>query len=141
MTKTYSQKLRDPRWQKKRLEILSRDNFTCQLCNSKETELHVHHEFYIKGANPWEYEDSWLITYCKYCHILYEFFNKEAIGILEIKHMKNYYLINAFYYTSDFECESELHIYQLNNKKEQLEYLYSAKQKDVNLFNILNLVS
>ena len=43
MTKTYSQKLRDPKWQKKRLEVLQRDEFCCQLCNDKETELHIHH--------------------------------------------------------------------------------------------------
>lgn len=31
----YSQKLLDPRWQRKRLEILQRDDFTCQVCSDK----------------------------------------------------------------------------------------------------------
>ena len=31
----YSEKLKDPRWQKKRLEILERDNFRCQYCGDK----------------------------------------------------------------------------------------------------------
>jgi len=51
---TYSEKLKDPRWQKKRLEILSRDKFTCQLCSDKETELHIHHNEYFPGKKPWE---------------------------------------------------------------------------------------
>lgn len=70
--KTYSEKLRDPRWQKKRLSVLSRDNFTCQLCSDQETELHVHHKYYTAGAEPWEYENEILITYCAHCHFIVE---------------------------------------------------------------------
>lgn len=65
---TYSEKLRDPRWQKKRLEILQRDNFTCKLCSDNTTELHVHHAAYKKGLDPWEYQDEWLHTVCSRCH-------------------------------------------------------------------------
>jgi len=36
---TYSEKLKDPRWQKKRLEILSRDNFTCETANKQVQEI------------------------------------------------------------------------------------------------------
>jgi len=64
----YSDKLKDPRWQKKRLEILSRDEFTCQHCGSKENTLHIHHTYYGKGLEPWEAEDRWLITLCEFCH-------------------------------------------------------------------------
>lgn len=70
--KTYSEKLKDPRWQKKRLEVLQRDAFTCQLCSDTETELHIHHHTYEKGCVPWEYELSNLTTYCKHCHIIVE---------------------------------------------------------------------
>lgn len=62
----YAEKLKDPRWQKKRLEILSRDEFTCQLCNDKDSTLHVHHNEY--GLNPWDIENDKLITYCEHCH-------------------------------------------------------------------------
>lgn len=65
---TYSEKLRNPQWQKKRLEILSRDKFTCQLCTDKENELQVHHKVYKDGCEPWEYEDDNFITLCKDCH-------------------------------------------------------------------------
>jgi hypothetical protein len=64
----YSEKLRDPRWQRKRLEILSRDNWTCQACDEKEDTLHVHHLKYLRGRDPWDYEDKDLITLCEYCH-------------------------------------------------------------------------
>lgn len=66
--KTYSEKLKDPRWQKRRLEVLQRDNFTCQLCGDAETELHVHHQSYVKGCQPWEYDLPNFTTYCKHCH-------------------------------------------------------------------------
>jgi hypothetical protein len=68
MAKTYSEKLKDPRWQKMRLRVMERDNFTCRDCFSKEETLHVHHAFYEKGAQPWEYEDRYLITLCAGCH-------------------------------------------------------------------------
>ena len=66
--KTYSELLRSPLWQKKRLRILERDDFTCQHCGCKERELQVHHRIYHKGAKPWEYDDSELITLCSRCH-------------------------------------------------------------------------
>ncbi len=66
--KTYLEKLRDPRWQKKRLKILDRDNFTCQLCDSKDKTLHVHHKYSYYGDDPWDYEDYSLITLCEKCH-------------------------------------------------------------------------
>ncbi len=65
---TYAQKLRDPRWQKKRLEILQRDGFACRYCSSKDKELHVHHSVYPKGKQPWEAEDATLFSLCNECH-------------------------------------------------------------------------
>lgn len=65
---TYAEKLKDPRWQKKRLEILERDSFTCRHCGDKEKELHVHHAYYERGMDPWDYKDHMLFTLCKYCH-------------------------------------------------------------------------
>lgn len=64
----YYAKLKDPRWQKKRLEILSRDTFTCRLCDDSENTLHVHHIRYEKGADPWDYPDDCLVTLCESCH-------------------------------------------------------------------------
>lgn len=65
---SYKEKLKDPRWQKKRLEILSRDNFKCKKCGDEESTLHVHHYVYLKGLDPWEYKNRDLDTLCKDCH-------------------------------------------------------------------------
>jgi len=59
---------KDPRWQKKRLEILERDNFKCRSCNDGESTLHVHHFIYTKDCKPWEYDNDNLITFCDTCH-------------------------------------------------------------------------
>lgn len=47
----YSDKLKDPRWQKKRLEILTRDEWTCQICFDTESTLVVHHQKYKAGKS------------------------------------------------------------------------------------------
>jgi hypothetical protein len=54
----YSEKLKDPRWQKLRLEILERDEWSCQACGNAEKTLHVHHTHYVKGFEPWDYVDD-----------------------------------------------------------------------------------
>lgn len=64
----YSELLRDPRWQKKRLEILELDAWRCRRCENKEKTLHVHHLYYIKFANPWDYTNDALVTLCEDCH-------------------------------------------------------------------------
>lgn len=64
----YAQKLRDPRWQKLRLEIMQRDSFACDYCRSTETTLNVHHRYYEKGKAPWEYPPESLVTLCEICH-------------------------------------------------------------------------
>jgi hypothetical protein len=65
---TYFEKLKDPRWQRKRLEIMERDDFTCVSCGNKEKTLNVHHKTYRKGAEPWDYEDGNFMTLCEPCH-------------------------------------------------------------------------
>jgi hypothetical protein len=65
---SYSEKLQHPKWQKKRLEILDRDGFKCQLCMNENEQLVVHHKKYVKGKEPWDYDADHLITLCKSCH-------------------------------------------------------------------------
>ncbi len=64
----YWQKLRDPRWQEKRLRIMERDEFKCRLCGCSEKTLNVHHAFYEKGRDPWDYDERFLRTFCEECH-------------------------------------------------------------------------
>lgn len=64
----YALKLKDPRWQKVRLEVLERDGWMCQLCQDSESTLFVHHSYYLSGSEPWEYPISSLHTCCEGCH-------------------------------------------------------------------------
>lgn len=70
MANSYQKKLLDPRWQKKRLEILQRDEFKCKYCGDEETTLHIHHKSY--HGEPWEAPSELLITCCKHCHSVIE---------------------------------------------------------------------
>lgn len=65
--KTYAEKLQDPRWQRKRLEVMSRDNFTCRHCKTTESSLNIHHIAYNHG-DPWDIKNELLITLCQPCH-------------------------------------------------------------------------
>ncbi len=64
----YLEKLKDPRWQKKRLEILERDGWKCMCCGNKDRTLHVHHIFYFPQKEPWDIPNGFLITFCERCH-------------------------------------------------------------------------
>jgi hypothetical protein len=64
----YTKKLKDPRWQKKRLEVFNRDGFTCRACDSNEKTLHVHHLIYRPKVEPWEAPLHELVTLCEECH-------------------------------------------------------------------------
>jgi 5-methylcytosine-specific restriction endonuclease McrA len=63
---TYSEKLRDPRWQKKRLEVMERDGWRCLDCSSENKQLQVHHCVYSK--EPWDVDPKYLMTLCEDCH-------------------------------------------------------------------------
>ncbi len=66
--KTYADKLKDPRWQRRRLEIMQRDNFRCVKCGDDKNTLQVHHKEYIMDCDPWRYDDDYLSTLCMHCH-------------------------------------------------------------------------
>lgn len=65
---SYADQLKDPRWQKRRLEVLQAGDWKCRLCGSGENTLHVHHKQYFKGRMAWEYEDDFLEALCEACH-------------------------------------------------------------------------
>lgn len=64
----YAKDRLDPRWQKRRLEVMQRDAFCCARCFDSESTLNVHHAYYVKGRKPWEYPDFALSTLCSDCH-------------------------------------------------------------------------
>jgi len=61
---------RDSRWQRKRLEIMERDGWTCRSCGAKGegVTLNVHHAYYEAGKKPWEYPNDAMVTWCEDCH-------------------------------------------------------------------------
>ncbi len=69
---TYSDQLRDPRWQKRRLKVLDAAGWKCEECGAECRELHVHHGYYGKGMKPWEYEPETLHVLCDNCHEIAE---------------------------------------------------------------------
>jgi hypothetical protein len=84
---TYLDQLKDPLWQRKRTDILNRDNFTCQKCGNDKDTLHVHHRHYINGRRPWDYPDQLLITLCYKCHKEEENCVQDASSVFEALHV------------------------------------------------------
>lgn len=68
MKKSYAEKLRDVRWQKKKTEIQMRDKFICQACGARDDEVHVHHTYYERDRAPWDYPSDSLVLLCSVCH-------------------------------------------------------------------------
>jgi hypothetical protein len=64
---SYSEKLRDERWQRKRQNVREKANYKCQDCGSQE-KLEVHHCYYKYGLEPWQYPIDSLRCLCSNCH-------------------------------------------------------------------------
>ena len=63
----YKTELLNGNWQKKRLEIMNRDEFRCLNCHASDN-LTVHHLHYETGLKLWEYDNESLVTLCNDCH-------------------------------------------------------------------------
>lgn len=94
MNKEYLEVLKDPRWQRKRLEILNRDGFACQKCGNTQQTLAIHHREYLSGRYPWDYPGELLITLCQKCH------EKEEADAIDVKD-----ILYSFHYLGMFNDE------------------------------------
>ena len=110
---SYSEKLRDPRWQRRRLEIMGRDSFSCRRCLAEHITLNVHHRWYESGKEPWEAEDAALVTLCEDCHKI-ETEERQAIEARLIRVLRRIFfcdsvnvIADAFHYVT-FDCEPEV---------------------------------
>jgi len=65
---SYSEKLKDIRWIKKRNLIKQRADNKCEDCGVADHRLEIHHCYYIYGYEPWEYPTSSLRCLCQICH-------------------------------------------------------------------------
>lgn len=114
MTKlSYSEKLRDPRWQALRLAVFQRDDFKCQYCQDTTTELQVHHHSYY--GEPWEAPIDTLTTYCKVCHSIIEDIKKHQTMLL-----KRIFKFNDRYRVAFCLCSTGskyFHFYTYENNK------------------------
>jgi 5-methylcytosine-specific restriction endonuclease McrA len=88
----YTELLKNPLWQKKRLEIFSRDNFTCQCCGDSSAKLNVHHLKY-SAEFPWESSNDELITFCEECHeIWYDLIQSGKYDLFKLIEVVKYYI-------------------------------------------------
>lgn len=114
---SYAEMLKDPRWQKKRLEVMQRDGFRCQHCLREDKPLQVHHLVYDKDKKPWEYDNNQLITLCEDCHQNETEENSEIYNYFKI-------LVSQF-------KKSKLSLSVLNGILGQLsEFLYSFNENE-----------
>lgn len=68
MTVPFKEQYQNPRWQKKRLEIMRRDKWRCRCCNETKKALHIHHLYYQNDLMIWEYDNESYVTLCEDCH-------------------------------------------------------------------------
>lgn len=139
--KSYSDKLKDPRWQKKRLEILDRDNFTCRICKDSSETLHVHHLEYVKGKEPFDYDNDWLVTLCKFCHVIEEEYAKkypnnddyytDIIKSIKISENTQVYLLSVFKDHDKF-----IRIIKVDSENKSIIEVISFPQEDLDKLNL-----
>ena len=99
MSKDWHSLYRDPRWQKKRLEVLERAEWHCENCGDSESELQVHHAYYTGSKKPWEYPINSLQALCVKCHKSAEELRQDAkkIGMFPMEVQESFaLLIKAF---------------------------------------------
>lgn len=118
----YKTKLKDPLWQKKRLNILKRDEFMCQMCFDSSTTLHVHHKYY-NSCNPWDIPDTALVTLCETCHEEEGLAIKDAVTKIKVVVADAGGMSNALDYLAESILASKSDSYQLID----MEWLVLAK--------------
>lgn len=116
--KSYAEQLKDPRWQKKRLEILDRDEWTCHWCKSTEKTLHVHHGYYERGMYLWDYPNWSLVTFCEECH------QRASVKILDI--------LKALPYLSEWEYDA-IHGYAVSHVLTARPHFATRPRGDMNM--------
>ena len=97
--KEYLAKLRDPRWQKYRLEVFERDGWQCTWCRAGEQggrNLQVHHGFYNRELEfPWEYPKEATFTLCERCHPQAEIIKQQVYEALGRLHPRYHHHVHA----------------------------------------------
>lgn len=82
---TFEEQYKDPRWEKKRLEIYRRDYWHCRKCERTNVKLEAHHLYYDRKLKLWEYDNDALVTLCSNCHSDIHNDLKKLSGIIAFK--------------------------------------------------------
>lgn len=105
---TYFELLKDPRWQRRRLELLQSANFGCQNCGDATSTLHVHHGAYLKDVKPWDYPDDMMHVVCETCHV--EFTELQQQFMATLGRISPCYMVNLIHImkavTQEFDKET-----------------------------------
>lgn len=140
----YSEQLAHPKWQRKRLEILERDNFTCTLCGDTETTLHIHHEKYGKFA--WSVNNKYLKTRCSHCHLLEEYYKKHYtlstntfIKISKRDSVDNYIVL--YVYRKNNHNINLLDIFCINKSKPPTELSITTIFCEKDIYNFIDFIN
>jgi hypothetical protein len=64
---SFTQKFHDPRWIKKRTELLHAYDFTCVKCGAANGHALVHRIKHVPHLDPWNYPDHLLQVLCRDC--------------------------------------------------------------------------
>lgn len=115
----YNMLLRCFEWKFKRFKILVRDNFQCQDCKEKSSELHVHHNYYIKDSMPWEIEDSALTSLCRNCHSN----RHEKDNIYVYRKFNGQLIITSHYYLRCPRCNGTGYLPQFKHVEDGICFL------------------
>lgn len=110
----FNEQYKDPRWEKKRLEIYRRDLWQCRKCNATNIKLNAHHLYYERGLNIWEYDNDALVTLCDKCHFQIHTDLKKIAGIVAFKIFTGEIDILDIYPLADF---SNIFLEDANNRK------------------------
>lgn len=121
--KSYLEKLKDPRWQKLRLQVFERDDFSCIECGSTKNTLNVHHIDY-KGNNPWETPISLLTTLCESCH------EEETVALKKAEKKLIKKLKSIGFMAEHINCLSDA-----------LFYLNKEYDGNVNIYNVIFVIN
>lgn len=97
---SYADKLRDARWQRKRLEVLELAGWICQECGAEDHRaLDVHHSYYQRGLEPWEHPTTAMRCVCNPCHEIRAESERRLLRALSIYNATELaYLAKAFEY-------------------------------------------
>ena len=123
---SYREKLKNPKWQKKRLEIFERDSYCCNSCYDDKAELHVHHLKY-NDCDPWDIDNDYLITLCHKCHAFetdnYKMYCDRLMDTLKQNHLLSWHI-----FMLDKAFSSKNH--HLSDRTELMSLWYAMTDSD-----------